>query len=71
MFGMMGLLVAFTFTGAASRFEQRRELVVQEANAIGHGVAAPGPAAGEPCASKPAICFAATSATSGWPFTRT
>lgn len=35
MFGMMGLLVAFTFTGAASRFEQRRDLIVQESNAIG------------------------------------
>lgn len=35
IFGMMGLLLAFTFTGAASRFEQRRELIVQESNAIG------------------------------------
>jgi hypothetical protein len=35
IFGMMGLLLAFTFTGAASRFDQRRELVVQETNAIG------------------------------------
>ena len=35
IFGMMGLLLAFTFTGAASRFEQRRELIVQETNAIG------------------------------------
>jgi len=34
-FAMMGLLLAFTFTGAASRFEQRRDLIVQEANAIG------------------------------------
>ncbi len=32
---MLGLLVAFTFAGAASRFEARRVLVVQEANAIG------------------------------------
>jgi len=35
IFGMMGLLLAFTFTGAANRFEQRRALVVQESNAIG------------------------------------
>jgi hypothetical protein len=35
IFGMMGLLLAFTFTGAASRFDTRRELVVQETNAIG------------------------------------
>jgi hypothetical protein len=34
-FGLMGLLIAFTFSGAASRFEARRELIVQEANAIG------------------------------------
>lgn len=35
VFGMMGLLLAFTFTGAASRFDQRRDLIVQESNAIG------------------------------------
>ena len=35
IFAMMGLLLAFSFTGAASRFEDRRELVVQETNAIG------------------------------------
>jgi hypothetical protein len=35
IFGMMGLLLAFSFTGAASRFDQRRDLVVQETNAIG------------------------------------
>jgi len=35
IFGLMGLLVAFTFSGAASRFDTRRQLVVQEANAIG------------------------------------
>ncbi len=35
VFGLMGLLIAFTFTGAASRFDQRRELVTQHANAIG------------------------------------
>lgn len=35
IFGMMGLLVAFSFYGAASRFDERRHLVVDEANAIG------------------------------------
>jgi hypothetical protein len=34
-FGMMGLLLAFVFTGAAARFEARRDLIVQETNAIG------------------------------------
>jgi hypothetical protein len=35
IFGLMGLLIAFTFSGAASRFDERRHLVVQEANMIG------------------------------------
>ncbi len=35
IYGLLGLLVAFTFAGASSRFEARRVLVVQEANAIG------------------------------------
>jgi hypothetical protein len=35
VFGLMGLLMAFTFGGAASRFDARRDLIVQEANAIG------------------------------------
>ncbi len=35
IFGLMGLLLAFTFTGAASRFDSRREMIVQETNAIG------------------------------------
>ena len=35
VFGLLGLLLAFTFSGAASRFEDRRHLVVEEANAIG------------------------------------
>ena len=35
VYGLMGLLVAFTFNGAASRFEARRHLIVEEANAIG------------------------------------
>jgi hypothetical protein len=35
IFALMGLLIAFTFSGAASRFDTRRHLVVEEANAIG------------------------------------
>lgn len=35
VFGLLGLLVAFTFNNAASRFEARRSLIVREANAIG------------------------------------
>jgi hypothetical protein len=34
LFALFGLLVAFTFSGAASRFQEKRMLVVQEANAI-------------------------------------
>lgn len=35
VFALLGLLIAFTFSGAASRFEARRALVTAEANAIG------------------------------------
>ncbi|GAB3349623.1 bestrophin-like domain [Lysobacter tyrosinilyticus] len=35
VFGLLGLLIAFTFSGAASRFEARRHLITDEANAIG------------------------------------
>ena len=35
VFGLLGLLIAFTFSGALSRFDQRRAQVVEEANAIG------------------------------------
>jgi hypothetical protein len=35
VFALMGLLVAFTFSGAATRFDNRRQLIVEEANAIG------------------------------------
>lgn len=35
VFGLLGLLLAFTFSGAAARFDARRHLVVEEANAIG------------------------------------
>jgi hypothetical protein len=35
VYGLLALLTAFTFSGAASRFDARRALVVEEANAIG------------------------------------
>lgn len=35
IFGLMGLLIAFTFTGAATRFQERRNLVTEQSNAIG------------------------------------
>jgi hypothetical protein len=35
IFALLGLMVAFTYAGAASRFETRRTLTVQEANAVG------------------------------------
>ncbi len=35
VFGLLGLLIAFTFSGAADRFEARRHLITDEANAIG------------------------------------
>jgi hypothetical protein len=35
VFGLLGLLVAFTFSGAAARFDIRRQLIVEETNAIG------------------------------------
>jgi hypothetical protein len=35
VFALMGLLIAFTFSGAAVRFDSRRQLIVEEANAIG------------------------------------
>src|SRR5512134_4028601 len=35
VFALLGLLIAFTFSGAAARFDQRRALIVEEANAIG------------------------------------
>src|SRR5262245_16132661 len=35
VFALLGLLIAFTFSGAAARFDTRRQLVVEEANAIG------------------------------------
>lgn len=35
VFGLMGLVMAFAFSGAASRFDARRQMVVQEANDVG------------------------------------
>jgi hypothetical protein len=35
IFGLMGLLIAFTFTGALTRFDHRRDLITAEVNAIG------------------------------------
>jgi hypothetical protein len=34
VFALLGLLIAFAFSGAASRFDARRQLIVQEANMI-------------------------------------
>jgi len=34
-FALFGLLLAFTFSGAGSRFDSRRHLIAEEANAIG------------------------------------
>jgi hypothetical protein len=36
----MGLLIAFTFSGAVSRFDARRQLIGQEAN-VGRGAERP------------------------------
>jgi hypothetical protein len=35
VFGLMGLLLAFTFSGAAARFDLRRQQIIDEANNIG------------------------------------
>ena len=35
LFGLLGLLLAFTFSGANSRFDARRELITEETNNIG------------------------------------
>lgn len=35
MFALLGLLIAFTFSGALSRFDSRRVTAVDEANAVG------------------------------------
>ena len=35
VFALFGLMLAFTFSGAASRFQEKRMLITEEANAIG------------------------------------
>jgi hypothetical protein len=35
IYGLLGLLIGFTFSGAATRFDHRRELIAQEVNEIG------------------------------------
>src|SRR5215470_9658109 len=35
VFALLGLMIAFTFSGALSRFDVRRSQIVDEANAIG------------------------------------
>jgi hypothetical protein len=35
VFALLGLMIAFAFSGAALRFDTRRQLIVDEANAIG------------------------------------
>jgi hypothetical protein len=35
VYGLLALLISFTFAGAASRFDERRHLIVEETNAIG------------------------------------
>ncbi len=35
VFALFGLLLAFSFSGATARFDHRRDLILQEANAIG------------------------------------
>ena len=35
VFALLGLMIAFTFSGGLSRFDSRRSVVVEEANAIG------------------------------------
>lgn len=35
VFALLGLLIAFTFSGATSRFDARRALIIEETNAIG------------------------------------
>jgi hypothetical protein len=35
VFAVLGLLIAFTFTTSASKFDERRRLIVQQVNALG------------------------------------
>jgi hypothetical protein len=34
IFGLLGLLIAFTFGGAVARYDKRRNMALREANAI-------------------------------------
>jgi len=34
VFGLLGLLIAFSFSGASTRFDARRQMIVEEANTI-------------------------------------
>ena len=40
VFGLLGLIIAFTFAGAVTRFQDRRGLVTDETNAIGTAICA-------------------------------
>ena len=46
VFSLLGLLLAFTFSGAASRFDARKQLIVQEVNTLGQSVLCPRPVPG-------------------------
>jgi hypothetical protein len=35
VFALLGLVIAFTFSGAATRFDERKQLIIEEANCIG------------------------------------
>lgn len=35
VYALLGLLIAFTFSGAANRFDRRRDMIVAESNALG------------------------------------
>lgn len=35
VFALLGLLIAFTFSGATSRFDERRNLIIEETNDVG------------------------------------
>ena len=39
--GLLAFLLAFTFSGAATRFDARRQMVLQEANALGKLICGP------------------------------
>ncbi len=55
VFGLLGLLLAFTFSGATSRFEVRRHLITEEANAIGTAYLRIGPASERRAAGNAAV----------------